>query len=135
MHVSLNIKYHNHVVQVIHADIRYSIAGSLSLSDFTYLNTAFIVSLTLMYVHMDLTLLDTNLNECMRKSWCMYRIYLNKSYKDSEWSLAEFKEHISKLLHLLACIRLIWHHESYISGLRCLSPLEFNTSTRCVNRE
>jgi len=67
MHVSLTIKYHNHVVQVIHADISYSIAGSLSLSDFTYLNTAFIVSLTLMYVHMDLTLLDTNLGEYMRK--------------------------------------------------------------------
>jgi len=55
MHVSLNIKYHNHVVQVIRADMRYSIAGSLSRNDFTYLNTAFIVSLTLMYVHMDLT--------------------------------------------------------------------------------
>ena len=67
MHVSLNIKYHNNVVQVIHADIRYSIAGSLSLSDFTHLNTAFIVSLILMFVRMDLTLLDTNLNECMRK--------------------------------------------------------------------
>ena len=67
MHVSLNIKYHNNVVQVIHADIRYAIAGSLSLSDFTYLNTAFIVSLILMYVRMDLMLLDTNLNECMRK--------------------------------------------------------------------
>jgi len=67
MHVSLNIKYHHHVVQVIHADIRYSIVGSLSLNDFTDLNTAFIVSLTLMYVHMDLAVLDTNLGEYMRK--------------------------------------------------------------------
>jgi len=67
MHVSLNRKYHNHVIPVIHADIRYSIAESLSLTDFTYLNTAFIVSLILMYVHMDLTLLDTNLSEYMRK--------------------------------------------------------------------